>query len=345
MPAEWEPQSAVLLTWPHEQTDWHDQLELAHATFLQIALAVCRHQALIINCQSFEIIERIADELGAAGVDPRQVKLVHAPSNDTWVRDHGPITVYERLPGEQEPEAVLIDFQFNAWGGKFAAEKDNQLTTILHELDTFGMTQLHHVDYILEGGAIESNGAGTILTTTRCVTSATRNPEQTKTSVNKVFAKHFGCDTVHWLDHGYLAGDDTDGHIDTLARFYGERHICYVQCQDPEDEHKTALDAMEAQLQALRTIDHKPYELTPLPMVSPQFDDEGNRLPATYANFLIINDAVLLPTYNAPEDEEAIRIVGQCFPDREVIPIDCSVLITQGGSLHCVTMQLPEGVD
>ena len=338
LPAEWALQSAVLLTWPHEQTDWADMLDEVDATFLEIAKAVCKYQNLVISCQSFERLESIADALHAAGVEADKVGLYCVPSNDSWCRDHGPITVYD---GNQP---IVLDFRFNAWGGKFDYEKDDQITTSLLELGAFEGAAIRHVPYILEGGSIESDGLGTIMTTSECVLTSTRNPDATKESVEKSFHEYFGSSRILWLDHGYLAGDDTDSHIDTLARFCDPETICYVQCTDQLDEHFEALSKMEEQLQQAKTINGQPYQLIPLPMPSPCFDEEGQRLPATYANFLIINKAVLVPVYDVPEDSLALEQLAKCFPDRTIEAINCRSLIEQHGSLHCVTMQLPDGV-
>jgi agmatine deiminase len=200
------------------------------------------------------------------------------------------------------------------------------------------------VDFVLEGGSIESDGAGTLLTTSECLLTPSRNPSMDRTAIEQLLEEVLGVDRILWLNHGYLAGDDTDSHIDTLARFCAPDHICYVTCPDVADEHYSALAAMEEELQEFRQADGTPYRLTPLPWPDPIYDEDGERLPATYANFLIINGAVLLPVYDVPQDEEAVRIMAGIFPDREIIPIDCRPLIYQHGSLHCVTMQIPAGV-
>lgn len=338
LPAEWEPQCAVMLTWPHVQTDWAENLPAVEQTFLAIAEAVCRRESLIISCQSFDQLESIADHLSARDIPPERVRLFCVPSNDSWCRDHGPITVLEN------GETVLLDFKFNAWGGKFAFEKDDMISRTLDELDAFDGAPIRHVEFILEGGSIESDGQGTLLTTSACLLTPTRNPGVTRESVEARLRELLGAERVLWLDHGYLAGDDTDSHIDTLARFCDPGTIAYVQCTDPSDEHFIELQAMEAELQALRQRDGRPYRLAPLPMPTACHDADGHRLPATYANFLIINDAVLVPTYGVPEDATALNIFRSLFPDRSIEGIDCRCLIEQHGSLHCVTMQLPSGV-
>jgi agmatine deiminase len=204
----------------------------------------------------------------------------------------------------------------------------------------FGSTTLQTIDFVLEGGSIESDGMGTILTTSECLCNHNRNGGLSKDVIETKLTEYLGAKRVLWLDHGYLAGDDTDSHIDTLARFVNPTTIAYVQCKDESDEHYEALLAMEKQLTTFETTDGKPYTLVPLPMVSAIIDDEGNRLGATYANFLITNHALLYPTYGVKEDEPAKECFKSLFPALEIIPINCTRLIEQGGSLHCSTMQV-----
>ena len=269
---------------------------------------------------------------------PGRVVTVPAPADDTWARDHGPITV------ATDDGFALLDFRFNAWGNKFSWEKDNALNTHLAGAGVFGRYPMQPVDLVLEGGSIESDGQGTILTTSECLLTATRNPSIDREAVEERLAEHLGAERVLWLEHGYLAGDDTDSHIDTLARFCAPDHICYVTCPDETDEHFDALQAMAEELQEFRCKDGQPYKLTALPWPDALYDEDGQRVPATYANFLIINNAVLLPVYQVAQDEEAIRVMSEIFPDREIVPINCRPLIHQHGSLHCITMQIPEGV-
>ncbi|HPR83412.1 MAG TPA: agmatine deiminase family protein [Pontiellaceae bacterium] len=331
LPAEWEPQDAVLICWPHEKTDWAPYLNEAEAVFMDIAQAVARFEKLIVVVPDETCIHT---KLAARGVNMANVALYEIESNDTWARDFGPITVYEN------GQPVLLDFTFTGWGGKFEAGLDNQITAKLHAAGAFGTTPLRSVDLILEGGSIESDGAGTLLTTAECLLNPNRNAHLDKRQVEVLLSKELGFKNFHWLENGWLAGDDTDAHIDTLARLCPDNTVLYVRCDDPADEHFPALRNMEDELQKLPA-----YRLLPLPWPTAKFDDDGNRLPATYANFLIINSAVLVPTYNDPaKDAEALATVKKAFPDREIIGIDCSALILQHGSLHCVTMQIPEGV-
>ena len=338
LPPEWAPQDAVLLTWPHDRSDWAPILEMAEQAFAAIAKAVSAYERLLIVCRDDAHRDAVARQLKAADVSPASYAMYLAQSNDTWARDHGPITV---VCGD---ERRLLDFRFNGWGGKYPAELDNDITRALAAQDAFGATPRQAVDMVLEGGAIEVDGSGTLLTTERCLLAPTRNPAMSRGDIEKHLSELLGLHRVLWLSHGYLAGDDTDSHIDTLARFCDRDTIAYVACDDPGDEHYTGLTAMESELRAMRTAAGAPYRLVPLPMPRARFDEDGSRMPATYANFLIINGAVLVPTYDDPDDRVAFDRLATCFPGREIIGINCLPLIRQHGSLHCVTMQIPAGV-
>jgi len=341
MPAEWAPQSAVMLTWPHPGTDWFSCMEEVEPVFLAIARAVLRFQNLLISCEQVFRAERLDRELNQWAREnnlPGRAHCVAAPANDTWARDHGPLAV-------TTPDGTrLMDFRFNAWGGKFPWEKDDALNQHLAVAGCFGDTPLERVDFVLEGGSIESDGEGTVMVTSECLMTPTRNPDYDRAGIEALLDETLGAKRVLWLNHGYLAGDDTDSHIDTLARFVSPDHICFVRCENPEDEHYPALSAMEEELRQFQQADGSPYHLTPLPWPDAINDNEGERLPATYANFLIINGAVLVPVYDVPQDQAALITFRELFPDREIVPIPCRPLIEQHGSLHCVTMQLPAGV-
>lgn len=332
LPAEWELQSAVQLTFPHAETDWADVLDDVMPCFVRIAEAISRFEPVLIVCRREAEVRPIFKTLPSS-----RIRFFEAPSNDTWARDHGGITI------EEGGQAVILDFMFNGWGLKFPADRDNRITRTLWEAGLFNADH-RYPGLVLEGGAIESDGQGTLLSTAECLLSPNRNPHLSKEQIESELKTLFGLHRILWLHHGYLAGDDTDSHVDTLARFCAPDTIAYVRCNNPADEHYPALQAMEAELQAFRQPNGSPYRLEPLPWPDPCFDADGNRLPATYANFLIINGAVLVPTYRVPQDEEALAIFEGIFPDREVIGIDCRPLILQHGSLHCVTMQYPAGV-
>jgi agmatine/peptidylarginine deiminase len=333
-PAEWYPQSAVQLTWPDYTTDWADILTEVEECYSNVAYEICKRQLLLIACSN---PVRIHEKLSRC--NQQNLRLVQVPVNDTWARDHGGITVLE------DGKPVILDFTFNGWGMKFAANHDNQITRQLYENGIFEMevALLNMKKYVLEGGSIESDGLGTILTTEECLLEPNRNSWMDKQSIEELLKSTFGASRVLWLKNGFLAGDDTDSHVDTLARFCSESSIAYVKCDDKQDEHFAALKAMEDELKAFKTHDGNPYQLIPLPMAEPVFDG-ADRLPATYANFLIINGAVLVPTYNTKTDAIALKQLSITFPERDIIGIDCSALIKQHGSLHCISMQYPEGV-
>ena len=334
LPAEWADQDAVMLTWPHDGTDWATMLDEVQETYVTLSLEIIKRQRLLVVCQDVEEVK--------AKFTPEQldkIEIFGIPVNDTWARDHGPICLF----AGKHP--VVKDFGFNGWGDKFDATLDDQITSKLFGERAFKQNVLYINcrDFILEGGSIESDGKGTILTTSACLLNPNRNPDLSKEEIEEKLVDELGAERILWLDHGHLEGDDTDSHIDTLARLCDEETIAYVQCTDPEDSHYVELKKMEDQLATLRRADGQPYRLVPLPMVSPRFDEEGRRMGATYANFLIINGAVLVPVYDAPEDGRALEILAQVFPQHEVVPVNCVSLIKQNGSLHCITMQIPKG--
>lgn len=334
LPAEWEAQDGVLVAWPHNGTDWAYMLDDVRPVFVEIIRQVTRFERVLLTAPC---AADAAGVLAEAGVDLSRVAVCELPNNDTWARDFGPITVsYNNQP-------VLLDFGFNGWGLKFPANFDNLISKRLKEQGAL-VPNLKTIGLVMEGGSIESDGLGTILTTSACLLSPNRNPQLDKSEIEQAMASLLGARRVLWLNHGWLAGDDTDSHIDTLARICPDNTIVYVACDDQRDEHYQELKLMEAELQSFRAPDGAPYRLIALPWPKARFDEQAHRLPATYANFLVINGAVLVPTYRDDNDQKALDCIGQAFPGREVIGIDCLPLIEQHGSLHCVTMQLPAGV-
>ncbi len=328
VPAEWQKQRAVLMAFPHKNSDWNSDLNSALVPFIRTAQAIAYAQPIYIICDN-------KDDISALFCSTRNMSFIEIATNDTWIRDFGYISVVE------EGEVKLLDFDFNAWGEKFAFELDNEVNKKLHKKGYMGVTPLETIDFVLEGGSIESDGLGTIMTTTACLCNPNRNGGLSKDEVKEKLKEYLGAKRVLWLDHGYLAGDDTDSHVDTLARFVSTDTIAYVKCLDKEDEHYDELQKMEEQLKGFRTLEGDPYSLFPLPMPKAKYDEEGKRLPATYANFLITNGALVYPTYSDEEDKYAHEIFKILFADKEIIPIECSRLIEQGGSLHCSTMQIP----
>jgi len=328
LPSEWAEQRFIQLTWPHKDSDWGYMLDEVSACFVEIAKEISKRENLLIVCRSEKETRKSLSEINTS-----RITFVELQSNDTWARDHGGITIFDN--GERK----ILDFTFNGWGMKFPANFDNLLTRQIYEKEIFGedTTYENRMDFVLEGGSIESDGEGTMLTTAECLLSDNRN-NKTKEDIENILKETFGLKQILWLHHGYLAGDDTDSHIDTLARFCTPDIIAYVKCEDAQDEHYNELKKMEEELQTFRKLDGKPYQLSPLPMVEAIYE-EGERLPATYANFLIMNEAVLIPFYNSEKDEIAKKQLQKIFPNREIIGINCLPLIKQHGSLHCVTMQ------
>jgi len=309
MLAEWEHQSMVQLTWPHEGTDWAPILDEITAVYENMAREIRKREPLLV-------VDTI-------------------PHNDTWARDHGFITVESSTLDTLHSQLLLLDFKFNGWGEKFEAKLDNAINKHLYEQGLVKGIYEDHLDFVLEGGSIESDGKGTVFTTECCLMAPHRNQPLTKEEIEERLKEWLGAERIVWLQHGSLIGDDTDGHIDTLVRICPDDTLLYTG----GDKDHPDLAEMEKELQELRTIDGKPYRLLKLPLPRPIYDD-GDRLPATYANYLIVNGAVLVPTYNQPDlDQEAMDIIQQAFPDRDIVGINCCAVIKQHGSLHCCTMQ------
>jgi agmatine deiminase len=338
LPAEWEPQDAVMLTWPHKNSPWDWILDDVVELYEALATVICDYADVVIAVPDAQIDE-VRSRLEAMGAPLEYIHLYPCASNDSWARDHGPLTV-------ETPEGFkLLDFQFNGWGNKFPHDLDDQVSRQLFAQNAFPYATLESQDWVLEGGSVETDGQGTLLTTSSCLLNKNRNPNLSKADVEARLSAALGVKKINWLDHGYLAGDDTDGHIDTLARLCPNNTIVYTACDDEQDEHYTELKKMEAQLQSFTNADGEPYRLLSLPWAGEVLSDESDaRLPSTYANFLIINEAVLVPIYGLPMDEDALEVVSQAFPGYEIFGIPCLSLIEQGGSLHCITMQIPEGV-
>ena len=312
-------------------------LEEITATYHDIAREIAKREHLLI----------VAPE-EAQSIIHYPLSIIH--SNDTWARDHGFITLTD-----DEGHHRLLDFCFNGWGEKFPAELDNAINRRLYDEGLPPLSPADSppqaegksgeyvdcLDFVLEGGSIESDGRGTVFTTTGCLLAPHRNQPLTKDEIEERLKRDLHAERILWIDHGNLTGDDTDGHIDTLVRICPDDTLLYMGCDDPNDEQYDELRLMEEQLKTFRTLEGKPYRLLKLPMPRPIYNGD-DRLPATYANFLIINGAVLCPTYAQPDlDAEALKLIGEAFPDREIVGIDCRSIIKQHGSLHCCTMQFP----
>lgn len=339
-PAEWEPQAAILIAWPNADTDWAERLAGVEETYIALVAAIVRFQRVVI-CVPDDDVETYAEmRLRSNRVDMDRVRFVTVPYDDTWLRDSGPISLRD---GDT---FRLLDFRFTGWGGKFDASDDDQLVERLTDARLFASQDRQSIDFALEGGAIETDGDGTLLTTWQCLHE--RHPDASREELTHKLAGWLRQDRVLWLDHGALEGDDTDAHIDTLARFATRDAIVFQACDDPADSHYADLKAMADEIAALRTRQGQPYRLFPLPWAKPVVDvaEDGSqrRLAASYANFLIVNGAVLMPAYGDEADNIAAAVLADAFPDREIVQVPCRPLIWQNGSLHCITMQLPEGL-
>lgn len=337
LPAEWEPQDAVQLTWPHAGSDWAPMLPRVIPLYEQLVQILSRSGHVLIAAPPSEV-QFLGDRLEALGVDMARLHLHGAVTDDSWTRDHGPLTVITAAGPR------LLDYEFNGWGGKYPAARDNALTAELWHQGAYPGADYSKRDFVLEGGAIESDGAGTLLTTSQCLLNPNRNPGLNRADIEARLGEDLGVSKVNWLEHGALEGDDTDSHIDTLARLCPGNVIAYQSCDDPDDSHYRELRAMAEELASLTDARGRPYTLVPLPWPSAKYDEGGARMPATYANFLVFNGMVLVPQYDDRRDEEALCRVADAFPGYELVGLNCLPLIHQHGSLHCITMQLPKGV-
>jgi agmatine/peptidylarginine deiminase len=336
LPAEWEQQTGVLVCWPTQTSDWSGNYTDAESAYLAITRSITALGQAYIGCADPQTAQRVAQVCRQAGIAESRLHIVQIPYNDTWTRDYGPISIVD----EELGSITWLDFRFNAWGGKYPHDDDTRFTAKFHEALFKNSRGRLSCELVLEGGSIDCDGRGTLLTTSQCLLSETRNPGLGKREMETRLAEYLGISRVLWLDHGHLEGDDTDSHIDTLARFCSPDTIAYVQCTDPTDVHHESLSAMEKQLGSFRQGNGQPYRLVPLPLPTPCFNRDGQRLPATYANFLVLNSAVLVPVYGLDTDQAAIDLLRLAFPAHEMVAINCRALIEQYGSLHCVTMQI-----
>ena len=344
LPAEWATQSGIQLTWPHENTDWAPYLDALTDTFIQLAREIARQEKLIIAARNPEEVERILRQYIPED-HIKNIRIFECYNNDTWARDHAPLTL---MPADAKThhagEPMLLDFKFNGWGEKFEWQHDNCITRSLFEQQAFNGNIKSYKQFVLEGGSIESDGKGTIMTTNFCLLAPNRNQPMNQNDIEHRLINYFNARRVVWLHHGKLVGDDTDGHIDTIVRLCPNDTIVYQGCDDKEDEQFTDFKLLEDELRKLSTLNGESYKLLKLPMPDAIFDG-GQRLPATYANFVILNRSVIVPAYQQKnKDTEAARIIKQAFPDKEVVCIDATTVVRQHGSLHCLTMQYPCGV-
>ncbi|MCM1164053.1 MAG: agmatine deiminase family protein [Muribaculaceae bacterium] len=332
LPSEWEPQQAVLMAWPHAQTDWEPILPDVLECYGRIVKAISEVTPVIVVGP-----ERLCNpSFTQAGFNPARVTFIDIPTNDTWTRDYGPITIADGSG------LTAIDFKFNGWGLKFAADRDNLVNLHLYSLGLLPGTRENRLGFVLEGGSIESDGRGTILTTSECLLSPNRNGDLDRQQIEERLHRYLGASHVLWLDHGALAGDDTDSHIDTLARLAPDDTIIYCGPGEEGDPNNPGLEAMKEQLKTLLTPAGQPYHLVELPLPAPIYDSDGMQLPATYANYLVSNGTVFVPTYGQlRKDTLAAMMIQSVYHTYRIVPLDCRALIQQHGSLHCASMQFP----
>lgn len=330
---EWAEQAAVLMAWPHHETDWSPWLDAIEQDYVQLAVAIAREVTPIILCQDKEHKAHINSLLADQCRKPPE--LLIQPYNDTWCRDYGPITLSDSNTFR------LMDFCFNGWGDKYEASLDNGINSQLQPLWTI---PLQAVDFELEGGSIETDGQGTLLTTEHCLLDSNRNTHMDRAEIESFALNTLGLQRVLWLSKGALVGDDTDSHIDNLARFTDAGTIVYAQCSDENDPHYPHLTAMETELRSFTQTDGQPYKLEPVAIPSPQLSDSGQRLPGSYINFLILNGSVIMPIFGCKEDDLARATLQRCFPDKEIVTVPGNNLIKQFGGPHCATMQIPKGI-
>ena len=321
---EWAQQEAVILSWPHALTDWVDNLDLVQQTYIALINAINSADAVVVLlCPDTQI-----DSVSLLLSQQNKVLMVPAKYNDTWVRDYGFLTVSHNMKN------IPTSFTFNGWGQKFDASLDNIVNNTLAALCQHPMIEN---SCILEGGALEIDENQHLLTTASCLFNPKRNGHMSEEEYNALFAQYLGAKKVTIFNHGHLEGDDTDGHIDTLARFTPLMGIVLQGADNrPHDPHFAELFKLQYEVsQALPQ--HKIYSL-PLPYV---VNENGDRLPASYANFLILNQHILFPIYQQPEDQGALLMIQQAYPNYIILPVNCLSLVQQNGSLHCITMQVP----
>ena len=329
--AQWEAQEFVQLTFPHKDTDWIEYLDEAIQIFVNIANIIASYQKCLIVAKDLNYVKSLFTKPKIK----KNITFVKIDSNDTWSRDFGGITV------EINGKMTILDFRFNAWGKKFSYKLDNKITQQLKLKGLLKQYAHKTIPFVLEGGSIESDGEGVIMTTKKCLMEKNRNPHLSQNSIEKQLVSSLGAKKILWLNSGAIVGDDTDSHIDTLARFVDTNTIVYQSCDDTNDENYKELKDMEEELKTFKNLKGIPYKLIALPSIEAKYYNK-DRLPATYANFLIINEAVIIPTYNDKNDNKALEIFKKLFQKRDVIGCDCTTLIKQHGSLHCVTMQYPK---
>lgn len=320
-----------MLVYPHEQSDWNDNLLKVRMLYHELIKKTIKFGKIIL------IIPENMNYKNELNINNKNLICIKAKTNDTWIRDNGPIFIKEN------EIFTALNFKFNGWGNKFNYKLDNDLNNKIFSSNIFKKNVIKRdINFVLEGGSIDNNGDGIILTTQNCLLNKNRNPQYSKEAIEGLFSEIFGQNKILWLKNGKLMGDHTDSHIDMLAKFVNKDTIIYVKSANPNYPYFNELKLMEEELMNFRDCNNKPFKLIPIPL--PEIKDlQGNYLPATYTNFLIFNSAVIVPIYNSKEDQQAMDIFESIFYNKEIIQIDCRVLISEGGAIHCATNNIPKG--
>ena len=335
MPAEWEPQESIWFSWPHNEETWPGAFEHVPKTFAEIVKHISESQLVRINVENNEMAEQVSRLLRERGAVIDHVRFHLHPTNDCWIRDHGPIYIVKRTEGNRE--RAITNWNYNSWGGKYPPyDLDNAIPeSIAKEFHE----RVFNTEMVLEGGSIDVNGAGTLLTTTSCLLNNNRNPQLSKDDIEHRLRTFLGVSKILWLGEG-IVGDDTDGHVDDITRFVSPNVIVTALEEDPHDENYSPLQENRKRLQRMTDQSGQPFDIVDLPMPKPVYF-EKNRLPASYANFLITNAKVLVPTYRCENDQVALAILQEQFPDRSIVGIDCTALVWGLGAIHCISQQQP----
>lgn len=336
MPAEWEPHRATWFSWPHNRETWPDELDRVEAALIPAVRALARHETVYLNVLDDAHERHVRALLDEGWQGPADaVRFVHLPTNDAWIRDHGALFICRDHEGRREVAAT--DWGFNSWGGKYPPwDLDNAVPRRMADL--LGVRRFE-ADLILEGGSIDTNGQGVLLTTASCLLNPNRNPGRSKAEIEQYLHDYLGIRYVCWLGDG-IVGDDTDGHVDDITRFVAEDTVVTVVETDRGHPNHAPLQENLERLRALTLPNGNPLRLMTLPMPAPVML-KGEVMPASYANFYIGNGVVLLPVFDDPQDAAARDVLQACFPDREIVPIPCREVIWGLGALHCLTQQVP----
>jgi agmatine deiminase len=333
-PAEWHPHVATWLSWPHKEESWPGKIDLIYPKYCEFVKILTEGELVRINVANEQMAAFAKQQLLLAGVDLNRVQFFELPTNDAWCRDHGPAF----LINPETKQKAIIDWGYNAWGNKYPPfDLDDVIPTkIAQHFDL----PVYHPGIVMEGGSVDFNGKGTLLTTTACLLNKNRNPHLNQQQIEEYLRNYYGVEQVLWLGDG-IVGDDTDGHIDDITRFVNEDTVVTVIEENKQDENYLILRENLQTLKTMRLLNGKQLNIIELPMPDPVIYD-GQRLPASYANFYIANSAVIVPTYRSDNDDRALSILQNCFPDREVVGIDSTHIIWGLGSFHCLSQQEPK---